>query len=135
MAAVPTGFADREPGMDKEKYRRALLQRQAELLTDLNRAAVNAREQPEPGAQDPADESVLSTRKETLFAQADRDTQTLNEVQLALRRLEDGTYGTCQEDGEPIDPARLNAVPWARYCVKHQAEHDAAAETNKPASI
>jgi DnaK suppressor protein len=113
--------------MDKERYRKALLQRESELLTDLNRAAINAREQPEPGALDPADESVLSNRKETLFAQADRDTQLLNEVRAALQRLADGTFGLCQEDGEPIDKARLDAVPWARYCVKHQAQHDSAA--------
>jgi DnaK suppressor protein len=114
--------------MDTEKYRNALLERETGLQEDLKRAAENAREQPEPGALDPADESVLSTRKETLFAQADRLTQLLNDVQAALRRVDDGTYGNCEEDGEPIDSARLNAIPWARYCVKHQAEHDAAQE-------
>ena len=135
MAAVPNGFADKEAGTQKEKYRRALRQRQSELMTDLKRAAASAREQPEPGALDSSDESVLSNRKETLFAQADRDTQLLNEVQLALRRLEEGTYGICEQDGEPIDPVRLEAVPWARYCVKHQAKHDAAAESDRTTTM
>ncbi|MBI2815706.1 MAG: TraR/DksA C4-type zinc finger protein [Acidobacteria bacterium] len=135
MAAVANGFADKDAGTQKERYRRALLQRQSQLQADLKRAAASAREQLEPGALDPADESVLSHRKETLFAQVDRDTQLLNEVQHALRRLQEGTYGICEQDGEPIDPIRLEAVPWARYCVKHQAERDATAESERHTTL
>lgn len=120
--------------MNLEKYRRALMAKEQELLTDLQRAGAGGREEPEPGAIDPADESVLSNRKETLFAQADRDTQLLNEVQQALRRIGDGSYGRCEDDGELIDQARLEALPWARFCLKHQAMRDAAAE-NKPVTL
>lgn len=120
--------------MNLEKYRRALMVKQQELIADLKRAGTGGREEPEPGAIDPADESVLSNRKETLFAQADRDSQLLNEVQEALRRIAEGSYGRCQQDGEWIDEVRLEAVPWARFCLKHQAMRDAAAE-NKPVSL
>jgi len=35
----------------------------------------------------------------------------------ALDRIENGTYGVCEGEGEPIPKARLEAIPWARYCV------------------
>jgi RNA polymerase-binding transcription factor DksA len=45
----------------------------------------------------------------------------LKDIDDALRRLDEGTYGICEECGKPIDEARLKAVPWARYCVADQA--------------
>jgi len=102
--------------------------KQQEVLADLNRAALGGHEKSEAGELDLADESVLSERKESRFAQADRDSNLLNEIQDALRRIAEGTYGQCFEDGERIDAARLQAVPWVRYCVEHQKLHDAAAE-------
>jgi DnaK suppressor protein len=50
----------------------------------------------------------------------------LHDVELALRRLDDGTYGRCEACGKPIDDARLDARPAARLCVADQqaAERD-----------
>jgi len=42
----------------------------------------------------------------------------LFEIEDALLRVEEGTYGICEGDGENIPKARLDAIPWARYCVK-----------------
>ena len=44
----------------------------------------------------------------------------LREISGALHRMETGHYGTCMECEEPISAKRLDAVPWARYCVKCQ---------------
>jgi DnaK suppressor protein len=41
----------------------------------------------------------------------------LTEIDDALNRIEDGTYGICEGNGEPILKERLRAIPWARYCV------------------
>jgi RNA polymerase-binding transcription factor DksA len=43
----------------------------------------------------------------------------LAEVELALKKLDDGTYGRCETCGEPISPARLEAMPAARFCIDH----------------
>ena len=48
--------------------------------------------------------------------------KTLHKIEQALSRIEDGTYGRCVADGEPIDEKRLEAVPWTPYCRKHQSE-------------
>jgi RNA polymerase-binding transcription factor DksA len=46
--------------------------------------------------------------------------QTLSEIEAALRRIEDGTYGVCEVCGKPIAPERLAAIPWARRCIDDQ---------------
>ncbi|MBL8779134.1 MAG: TraR/DksA C4-type zinc finger protein [Acidimicrobiales bacterium] len=43
----------------------------------------------------------------------------LADVELALGKLDDGTYGTCEECGKPIGDARLEAMPHTRFCIDH----------------
>src|SRR5207253_2230664 len=50
----------------------------------------------------------------------------LADVDHALHRLDDGTYGTCEVDGKPISEARLEALPAARFCLEHPAEEERA---------
>jgi DnaK suppressor protein len=47
----------------------------------------------------------------------DSEKKLLVEINEALRRIEEGTFGICEGRGESIPKARLNAIPWARYCV------------------
>jgi RNA polymerase-binding transcription factor DksA len=56
----------------------------------------------------------------------------LADVEHAIRRLDEGTYGTCEACGKPIDDARLEALPAARFCVEDQAvaEREARSGTN-----
>jgi RNA polymerase-binding protein DksA len=46
--------------------------------------------------------------------------QTVAEIDAALQRIEDGTYGVCEVCGKPIAPERLAAIPWARLCIDDQ---------------
>ena len=45
------------------------------------------------------------------------DAKILQAIEEALERIEKGTYGVCRDCGEPIAPARLNAIPWTRVCI------------------
>ena len=45
------------------------------------------------------------------------DAKILQAIEEALYRMEKGTYGICRDCGEPIAPARLNAIPWTRVCI------------------
>jgi len=56
----------------------------------------------------------------------------LGDVEHALKRLDDGTYGTCEFDGKPIPTERLEALPAARFCVEHQAEAEQQAARARP---
>ena len=120
--------------MRTEKYRKMLLAKEQDLLAALQRAGESGRDQPELGIGDSGDDSVISEVKESLFGQADRDKKLLSEVQAALLRIKAGHYGRCLDDGEMIDAARLEAVPWTSYCLKHQQIHSDEAE-GKPVTL
>ncbi len=49
----------------------------------------------------------------------DSERKLLNEIDNALQRIEEGTYGVCEGTGKPIRKARLKAQPWARYCIEY----------------
>jgi RNA polymerase-binding transcription factor DksA len=49
----------------------------------------------------------------------DNGRQLVREIMMALRRIDDSTYGMCEGTGEPIPVPRLEACPWARYCVRY----------------
>lgn len=51
----------------------------------------------------------------------------LHDIDDALRRLEQGGYGNCEQCGKAIGDERLEAKPWARYCIVHQTQADKAA--------
>ena len=51
--------------------------------------------------------------------------QTLTDIDRALAKIEDGSYGTCEICGKPIGAERLKAIPWARYCIDDQRKQDA----------
>lgn len=55
------------------------------------------------------------------FSLKERDFKTLREIELALQRIEDGTYGICEESGDPIEKNRLERQPWAKLSL-HYAE-------------
>jgi RNA polymerase-binding transcription factor DksA len=50
----------------------------------------------------------------------------LEDIQRALRKIEQSTYGVCEECGKPIAFERLEAKPWARYCIVHQEQMEKA---------
>lgn len=54
----------------------------------------------------------------------DREFKQLRNVRAALRRIQEGSFGTCQECDEDIHPKRLAAVPWAAYCIRCQEALD-----------
>ncbi len=75
---------------------------------------------------DVADRAEAASDRETLFSAAEGELDRLREIDDALGRMSDGTYGTCLAGGEPIPMVRLRAVPWARLCTAHQEEAEAA---------
>lgn len=117
--------------MPFEKYRKRLLAKEQELLNNLQRTASGGREQPDLVGLDSGDQSVFSEHVESIFAESNRYTRLLNKVREALKRIDDGTYGRCIEDGQKIEAARLDAVPWTPYCLRHQAEQDSKTNAQK----
>jgi RNA polymerase-binding transcription factor DksA len=72
--------------------------------------------------QHQADVGTETFEREKDLAILERVDAELTDVEHALRRLDDGTYGTCEACGRPISEERLEAMPATRLCLEHQAE-------------
>jgi len=77
----------------------------------------------DPVAASDEDAATIGADYEALLAEAE---QVLDDVDHALARLDDGTYGTCELCGGPIDPGRLAGHPAARSCERHPQLTDPA---------
>jgi DnaK suppressor protein len=108
---------------EKRKFEAMLLAKRSEILrsiismedetlrkdmTDLSRLPIHM-----------ADMGTDNYDQEFTLGLMDGERELIMEIEEALGRIEDDTYGICQGDGEPIPKARLRAIPWARYCVEH----------------
>ena len=108
--------------MDVERFRK--------LLEEERRRVVDAIEylhKENPGSiEDETEDQTQDTLADTATATLDREIDyTLEEnsehvleaIEAALKRIEDGTYGTCVNCGKPIAEERLAAIPWATHCI------------------
>uniref|UniRef100_A0A831X8E4 Conjugal transfer protein TraR n=1 Tax=Thermorudis peleae TaxID=1382356 RepID=A0A831X8E4_9BACT len=77
-------------------------------------------------ATHPADEAsdLFSAEVDATLMLALED--ELSRVDAALKRMDSGTYGICVECGQPIEPERLEAIPWAERCIRDQERFEAA---------
>ena len=80
-----------------------------------NDLSVDASETP-----DPVDLAVRNYSKNVMLAVSENERRQLLLINEALERIADDEYGTCQNCEKAINPKRLNAVPWARYCLSCQ---------------
>ncbi len=115
--------------MEVQAYRRRLLDLEASLSTRLGRDTDRGETQVVDTPADAGDASVTDEAASESFTEAELDAAILQQVRAALQRIADGTYGHCLVDGGPIATKRLDAVPWAPYCIKHQRLLEAAARS------
>ena len=109
--------------MDKRKaktYRDKLLVRREGLVGQVQAAEAYSRERDAEATQDPADMAANAYTKELLVSMSANDRQLLDSIDAALDRIEEGQYGKCVNCGQPIQEKRLEAVPWARHCLRCQ---------------
>lgn len=105
---------------DTEKYRRLLDDKKASLSSDLAKTRSAEEETSEESTQDIADKAVSSYTREFLYSLTDGERGTLLQIDDAIGRIDDGTYGMCINCGQPMAEKRLTAVPWAPYCIDCQ---------------
>jgi DnaK suppressor protein len=94
--------------------RATLLAERARLLTELGEP-IESPGQMTYGSQAAAASHVFEQQRD--LALRERSRADLARVEAALGRLDDGSYGTCTSCGNPIGAERLEAIPWAPYCI------------------
>jgi DnaK suppressor protein len=106
------------------RLRTQLALRQQELGVLLHDAAEARASNHTTDVQDFKDVAADETRAAVDDVALSHATTELTQVSSALRRLDDGSYGVCQECGEPIDERRLLALPATPFCTACQADHE-----------
>jgi DnaK suppressor protein len=117
---------DKEPFMNKkqrEYFRRRLLEWRDELLRESN-VTLQHLQRDSIHAPDIADRASAETERSVELRTRDRERKLISKIDEALKRIEDGTYGYCEETGEPIGLRRLEARPIATLSLEAQERHE-----------
>ncbi|SRR5581483_1225488 len=103
-----------------DNYRRTLEQKAEEVRRSMSAQKVSQMVSRQDHVADEGDLSQQSHEEWIFLNRNTLDMKLLREVQDALHRIDQGTYGICPECEEPISAKRLAAVPWAKFCVSCQ---------------
>ena len=108
--------------MDVERFKELLVEERRRVLD-----AIEYLHKENPGSiEEETEDETQNTLAETATATLDREIDytleensenVLKEIEQALKRIDEGTYGTCVNCGQPIAEERLAAIPWAMYCI------------------
>jgi DnaK suppressor protein len=133
---VPPDYrpTEKEPFMNPKQqayFRRKLLNWRVELLKESEETLESL--QQEGGAQEPdlADRASTEMERSLELRTRDRARKLISKIDAALHRLEEGTYGYCEETGEPISLKRLEARPIATLSIEAQERHERMERTHR----
>jgi DnaK suppressor protein len=113
--------------MDKKRleyYKKKLQTKREELLRNIARTEEEGRSADDDPTVDLADKAANSYTKEFLFGQNNTDRSTLQQIDEALNRIRNNTFGTCLNCETELQQKRLEAVPWASHCTVCQEKHE-----------
>ena len=132
---VPPDYrpSDDEPFMNEmmqEYFRQKLLSWKEELLRDAN-ATLQHLQQESIKAPDDADRASAETERSVELRTRDRARKLIAKIDAALKRIEDSSYGYCEETGEPIGVKRLEARPVATLSLEAQERHERLEKTQR----
>jgi len=122
-----------EPFMNpvmREYFRQKLLRWRAELLAESSETLNSLQE---GGIQEPdiADRASAETDRALELRTRDRERKLISKIDAALERIQDGSYGYCEETGEPISVRRLDARPIATLSLEAQERHERLERTQR----
>src|SRR6516162_7074334 len=100
------------------RQRQRLLRMREDLLKEIRQLTSEACEETPSYSMHPADAATDSFDRDLVLGLASFEQEGLYEIDAALRRIDDGTYGVCELTGRPIPWKRLEAVPWTRFSIE-----------------
>jgi len=115
--------ADQKKEMDKldkkttAKFKKVLLKEREQIVGEVKQIVESSKEMGQDGIQDIGDEAANIYNKQVVLILNENERMRLKEVDEALDRIENGSYGICDECGGPISLKRLEVRPVAKYCV------------------
>lgn len=115
--------------IDVDFFRRLLNDRRQELLNEAEKT-VDGMDGDE-NFPDPTDRASLESNRNFILRIRDRERKLIVKIDEALRRLEDGSYGVCEECGEMIGTARLKARPVTTLCIDCKSAQEVGERKNR----
>lgn len=135
VTSLPPDYrpSEDEPFMNeimKVYFRQKLLDWKAELLQESNETLENLQD---GGITEPdiTDRATLETDRSLELRTRDRERKLIAKIDEALERIDAGTYGYCEETGEPISLGRLEARPIATLSIEAQERHERLERTHR----
>jgi RNA polymerase-binding transcription factor DksA len=110
------------------KQRRRLLKLREKLLSEIQDQTAEAREDIPSYSMHPADAATDSFARDLVLGLVSFEQLGIYEIDAALKRIENGTYGVCEMTGQRIPLLRLEAIPWTRFTL--EAEMEAEKQVN-----
>ncbi|MCB0361170.1 MAG: TraR/DksA family transcriptional regulator [Bdellovibrionales bacterium] len=99
------------------KCKKRLLDTKAELLNRVKEARMDLHTSEDRGG-DEGDQTMRALAESEFLSMTERLRKQLMEIEIALSRIESGSYGICEETEEMIEPDRLLAIPWTRLSIE-----------------
>ncbi|HUF03599.1 MAG TPA: TraR/DksA C4-type zinc finger protein [Aridibacter sp.] len=103
--------------LNLKEIKQKLIEERDAILSKLSSNDLSVDDSETP---DPVDLAVRNYSKNVMLAVSENESKQLALINEALERIEDDEYGLCQNCESEINPKRLNAVPWALYCLDCQ---------------
>ena len=115
-----------------DTLRARLLEQRQEIVNMYNQDVRAGQESTDEPTEDIVDRANNSYNRELMFSISDSERQLLLQIEDAINRMNAGTYGRCTNCGNTIHPLRLEAVPWARFCIDCQELAEKGLLENEP---
>ncbi len=116
--------------MQREYFRQKLHHWRSQLLRETGATLVSLQEE-SLAKPDMADRATLETDRSLELRTRDRQRKLISKINSALRRIDEGTYGYCEETDNPISLRRLEARPIATLSIEAQAQHERMERTHR----
>lgn len=110
---------------DLKLFRKLLEGRQRDILNESERAVGTMNSETEEAYADPTDRAALESDRNFLLRMRDRERKLLTKITEAFARIEDGSYGQCEECGGEIGIERLKARPVTTLCIACKSAQEA----------
>ena len=107
-----------------KELQRRLEEKRKELLSGVRTRSATNLQAGDDGIRDIADQAFSAYTKEFLLSLGDAERRLLRQVDAALEKMRQKTYGLCEKCGEEISEKRLDALPFAGYCIACQEEEE-----------
>jgi DnaK suppressor protein len=102
------------------QFRKKLEEKQRQLVDEVGKTVQYGKDTEDDSIKDLGDQASSAYNREFQFELGNGDRRLLKEVVSALQKIEGGSFGDCERCGEPIADKRLDALPFARYCIDCQ---------------